>query len=319
MAIEKRHTQKHGQGALGQGAHGHGEAETRTDFEAVLDHVRDNPLIYVATLVFTIVAVIAGFVYLSVSEATRKEQATVYLQALLIDDEAERAAALAQASANLRGDLSAEALYMAGETAYRAGTLDDARRFFERVRSEHAGSSWTAPALEGLGYILEQEGDAEGAMALYREVQNSHAYAFEARRQWYNLGRAAEKMDDIEGAIGHYSEQITAFPGSTVAQQAQAALDRLRRDHPALFPDDLAPDAPVETGVLPVAPVDVIDALPAIELDLSDETPDSATDESIDTESGDDEAAADAPEPVELEGEVDDEVDEEAAAEQAGE
>jgi tetratricopeptide (TPR) repeat protein len=298
MAIEKRKAQPHR----------HDEAEARTDFEAVLDHVRDNPVLYAAIFVFTIVVVIAGFTYLSMSEASRQEQATTFVESLLIEDDAERAAALAEAAANLRGEMAAEALYMAGESAYRAGDLEGARRYFERVRTEHAGSAPVAAALEGLGFILEEEENHEAAIPLYREIQNGHAAAFEARRQWYNLGRATEKTGDLEGAIAHYNAQIDGFPGSTVAQQAQAALDRLRREHAELFPEPTPLQA---TGVIPGDPVVTLEP-PALEVLLGDDLPEL----SVDTDAAEDAPSDDAPAPVAVDDEsVEDEgVDEDGEA-----
>lgn len=298
MAIEKR--QAH--------PHGHQEPESRADFEAVLDHVRDNPLLYVAATVFTIVAVVAGVLYYSASEAARKETATQYMAALLIEEPSERVAALAQAASTLGGDLAAEALYMAAETAYNDGDAETARRYFERVRAEHGGSHFAAPATEGLGHLFEEEGEYAQAMDLYREVQNNHAYAFEARRQHYNLGRIAERQDDIDAAIDHYSEQINAFPGSSVAQQAQMALERLRREHPDSFPDDFTLDAPAEPGIMLDGPAVGMEEVP--DLDLIEVEPPAETEaEAVPVE-----IDAPAPEPVAIEDEA--EADEDAAADE---
>jgi len=263
MAIDKRHGHSHRQD----------DAAARTDFEAVLDHVRENPLVYVAALVFTVVVAVAGVMYFSASEAARKDMATTFVEALLIDDPDERAAELARVAGELRGELAAEALYMAGEAAYRAGEFDQARSFYERVRAEHSGSTLVAAATEGLGYIQQEEGNHEAAMALFREVQNSHATSFEARRQWYNLGRAAEKAGDLDAAVGYYNDQIDGFPGSSIAQQAQAALDRLRRDHPGLVPDAFVLDAPAGSGITLDAPI-TLDERPALDSMLDGEIPD---------------------------------------------
>jgi tetratricopeptide (TPR) repeat protein len=262
MAIEKR---------KGHAPH-HGEAESRTDFEAFLDHMRENPLIYVAAVVFTIVVAVAGVFYFTTSEAARKDMATAYMEALLIETPEERAAELARVAGELRGDFAAEALYMAGEASYRAGDYDQARSFYERVRAEHAGSPFAAAATEGLGYILLDQDDPEAAMERFREIKSNYPTTFEAKRQSYNIARAAEKAGDLDAAFEHFGNQINDFPGSSIAQQAQAALDRLRREHPERFPDALALEPPAAPAITLDGPV-TLDEPPVIELTPSLEPP----------------------------------------------
>ena len=283
MAIETRQAHPHGQR----------EPEDRTDFETALDHVRENPLIYVAGLVFTIVAVIAGVLYIATTEATRRDMATTYMAALVIEEPAERTTALVQAVDDLQGDLAAEALYMAAESAFEVGDRDQARTLYERVRAEYPASPFAAPATEGLGFLLEEDGELDAAMDLYREVQNSHAYAFEARRQWYNLARIAENQGDLETAIDYYTEQINAFPGSSVAQQAQAALERLRREQPGLFPDDFAVETPGDPAITLDGPAVGLEETPPADL-LPEAVPEPAPPEGLDPGEG-------TPLPLELE------------------
>lgn len=293
MTIEKRAPQKRG--------HLHEEPSRRSDFEAVFDHMRDNPGLYIAAVVFAIVGVVGGILYTAASDAARKEAATKYVEALLLEDHGERAEALATVAAQLRGDIAAEALYMAGEAAYRASDFESATRFFEQVRDEHPSSRFVAPALEGLAFILEDSGDAAAAITLYKQVRDNHPAAFEARRQWFNIGRASEKHDAVEEAIAAYNEQIMAFPGSVVAQQAQAALDRLRRENPALFPEDVfAQESPTPATADP-APLELmLDGLPAVEVTspAADEVP---AEEEAEIAPGDDATEADDAEPVHAE------------------
>ena len=233
----------------------HGAApETKADLTAFVDHVRDNPVLYVAAVAFLIVCVIVGVAYRAYRAEAEQAGATAYARALDTEVPAARVDALAEFSAGPDW-LEAESLYMAGEAAFDVGDLDKAKTLFEQLRAEHPDYEFTPDAVEAMGFIAEENGDHAAAIAHYEEIGQVWPDAFAARRQPMNIGRANEATENYEAAVAAYREQLDIFPGSNVATRAQQALDRLRETHPALFPEEAVATDPVDTGIS--SPLDI--------------------------------------------------------------
>lgn len=232
--------------------HGAGP-ETKADVTAFVEHVRENPVLYVAAVAFLVVCAIIGVAYRAYRAEAEQAGATAYARAL----DAELPAARVDALTQLTGPdwLKAEALYMAGEAAFDAGDLEKAQTLFEQLRADHPNYEFTPDAVEALGFIAEENGDYAAAVARYKEIGEVWPDAFAARRQPMNIGRAGEAAENYEAAVAAYREQLDIFPGSNVALRAQQALDRLRDTHPDLFPETTISTDAVDTGI--VSPLDI--------------------------------------------------------------
>lgn len=234
------------------------EHEEKGDFQALLEHLRENPLLYAAATAFILVCALAGVVYRANEVGRERAVASQYAQALETMDASLRAAELEQL-VDSAGELSAEILFMMGSAAAEAGDTAKARDAFERVRSEHPESPFTPDAVEGLGFIAENKENYQGAVALYREILEKWPGSFTALRQPFNIARCEERQGNIPGAIGSYQEQLALFQGSNVAAEAFAALGRLQRQHPDLFAQPEPPqdfDAILDALDIPAAPAE---------------------------------------------------------------
>ncbi|MBI4560282.1 MAG: tetratricopeptide repeat protein [Candidatus Hydrogenedentes bacterium] len=215
----------------------------KNDVIALLQHVRENPVLYATSTLFVLLAALAGLLY-RVSAATKERTAlTEYARALKSEDPKLRTTALEQVPAS-KGKLAAEVLYMTGEAAYQEGDYEKAKAAFERARNEYPDSPYAPDAMEGLGYIAENQEKYEDALALYKGIQEKWPASFTARRQSMNSARCQEHLGRLPEAVESYRQQVDAFPGSHLAQDAQAALDRLRKDHPDLFPEPAQSELP---------------------------------------------------------------------------
>lgn len=258
MATRPVHQQGEGQPAQG--------LSIQDRFENFLAHVVENPILYVIAIVFVgVVLLIATLVNLGV-EANVKGVSTDFARALDREDVTAQVAALEDVSKG-RGRIAADALYLRGELAIRADDPATARTSFEQLRSTHPDYEFTPDAVEGLGFLEEEEGNYEQAIRFYREVQNSWPDYFAARRQPYNIGRCQEKLGQYEEAKESYEAQLDIFPNSRIAARAQSALNELRAKRPDLFPE---PELAQETLEIDQTPAGVI---PEVELDPPDVDP----------------------------------------------
>ncbi len=220
--------------------HSHSETEAheeevqKGDFEALLDHVKENPLLYTVGAVFIVVCALAGVFYRLYSDGVARERTAEYARALDIEDPIEQSESLAKLALGNSAQ-AAETLYLSGEMAFRGADVAKAEAAFARLRADFPDYEFTPDAIEGLGYIEESAGNYVDAIAKYQEILDKFPDSFAGRRQSFNIGRSQEQAGEVQAAIDAYRDQLTTFPGSNVARRAQAALDRLRESNNELF------------------------------------------------------------------------------------
>jgi len=209
--------------------------EPKGDLAALLDHVMQNPLLYAAAIVFLVACALVGILYRVNISMKNQEIAATYARAIDLTDPAERAAAL-EGIASGGSTFAPLALYMRGEAALGSNDFDLARKSFEQLQANHPDFEQTPDAVEGVGFILEQQDDLEGALVKYQEIVAKWPNSFAGRRQQYNIGSCLEQLGKLMEAAQAYREQLQLFPSSSVALRAQQSIDRLRGSNPELFP-----------------------------------------------------------------------------------
>lgn len=197
----------------------------RGDWHDLADRISENPLFFIGAVLFVIVAAIAGWLIRVYQTSANQEFATEYARALDAEDEAAVITAL-EPLANEKQ----EALYMLGETAFAAGELEKAKDAFTRIRQEHPDSPFVPDAVEGLGFIAENNGDYDEAKRQYQDVLDNWPESFAAKRQQLNIGRCEEAAGNTEAAIDAYRAQTLAFPNSRVANRASSMMARLQAE-----------------------------------------------------------------------------------------
>jgi tetratricopeptide (TPR) repeat protein len=227
----------------------HHEEHEQRDFEALVEHIKRNPLLYVAGLLFVALAAIAGFMVQASNVAQEREAAGNFLEAVRTEDPALRVAEL-QAVADSGSEFTDEALYLAAESAYSAENFAEAKTLFERLRNEFPQSRYLPDAVEGLGYLAEDNKDYAQALAYYQEILEKWPLTFAGRRQELNIGRVRERLTEYQAAADAYASQVQSFPDSTIAARAQQALDALLAAHPEVT---VAGVTEAETPVVPEA------------------------------------------------------------------
>lgn len=240
------------------------------DLQAFLLHVKENPAMYAAAVLVIVLAAVAGLVYRVANAAKAEEVSTAYAKAMETEDPALRVTELEQIPAK-GTDLAGEIHYMIGEAAYKARNLEKAKAAFETVVNDHGDSAFVASALEGLGYIAEDEGQPEKALEYYQRIRTEYPDSFAAMRQPLNVGRVQEKLGNLQEARTAYLDAQQAFPESSVARNAQAELDRLKQKHPELFPAEAAQGDGTETA--PEAQTPEATSNGEIKLELPGDTP----------------------------------------------
>ncbi|GMU93883.1 MAG: hypothetical protein AMXMBFR4_29410 [Candidatus Hydrogenedentota bacterium] len=218
------------------------EKSKQDDLAAFLKEVQDNPWLYIGGAVFILVCVLAGVLYTQYNKAANRELYSALSRALDKEEAADQLAAL-EALARGKRESVAEITYLAAEKAFEARDYDKAKELFERVRTTFADSAYVPDAVEGLGYVAENAGELDAALAYYQEIGAKWPKSFAARRQPLNIGRVEERRGNLAAAVAAYKEQGTLFPGSTLDAEAQAALARLEKTNPELFPTPAAATA----------------------------------------------------------------------------
>lgn len=242
--------------------------DAKSDLGRFLLHVRENPTVYAAGLLLTVLAVLAGFVWRGSVEASQRTVMSDYAAALLeTEDEAIRATKLEQLAEQVSGRWAPEVVYMSGEAALSQGATEKAAAAFERVLKDFPQSEYASRAAEGQAYIAESKGDFQAALTGYQGVAEKYGATFTGKLQQNNIGRVQEALKNFQGAVDAYKKQQEVFPDSVAAGKAKEALDRLKLEHPELFPADApapAADAAVtpDTAVTP-APAPAAEAAPA--------------------------------------------------------
>ena len=211
------------------------------DWHDLADRISENPLLYIGAVLFVIVAALAGWLIRVYQTASNQEFATEYARALEADDEAAIITAL-EPLANEK----AEALYMLAETAFASGDFEAAKEAFLRMQSEHPDSPHVPDAVEGLGFIAENNGEFDEAKRRYQEIMDKWPASFAAKRQQFNIGRCEEAAGNNEAAIDAYRAQTLAFPNSRVANRASSMMARLQAE---LGPVETEADAELESAL----------------------------------------------------------------------
>lgn len=256
-------------------------------FAGLAQSVQKQPWVYAGAIAFILIMFVAGLVInLSRSESKRAAD-TALAQALDAEEPGIRAAALIDVSKNYDA-IADEALAMAAESYYSAGSVAEAESAFSKVRSDFPQSTFFGQATEGLGYIAEDKGNYDEALAYYEEARQS-TDGFIAKRQLYNIGRVKESKGDFTGAVAAFDEQQTAFPGSSSALNAGAAATRIRNAHPDLFPDDATTgtDAAIKLDETPLTLDGAATAEPAATDAVTEDTSEAPVAEEVTTESPD--------------------------------
>lgn len=213
---------------------------------ALWKHLQDNLLQYLGGAAFIVAVLVFTGLYRLTTETKDRELSSAYAKAILLEDAAERAEALATlAAGNTR--LTPHALYMRGEALLSTRDYPAATEAFSTLRETYPDFKFVPDAVEGLGFVQEDQGNTEAALAVYREVRDKWPDTPAGRRQAFNIARCYENSGDFEQAIQFYREQFETFPGSSVALQAQQRLLTLRATQPDLFEDELA-DTPAQTA-----------------------------------------------------------------------
>ncbi len=212
-------------------------AENRGNpLESILTNLRDNLLYYLGGAGFIVaVLLITGF-YRLASESKERELSSEYASAVLLENPAERAEALAPL-ASKRSTFSARALYLRGEALISASDYDNAAAAFTKLRETYPDFQHVPDAVEGLGFIEEDQDNTDAALAIYREVLSKWPNSPAGRRQPFNIGRCLEETGKVQEAIASYRDQLSVFPGSSVSTEAQQRMAELRVSNPELFND----------------------------------------------------------------------------------
>jgi len=218
----------------------------RTDWDKIVEQVRQNPLLYGAAAAFVLLCVVAGIFFRTGSASKARAEMTAFAKAMNSEDPALRATELG-ALAQGKGDSAGTALYLMGESLYEAKKYEEARQAFERLRNEFPESKHLPDAVEALGYIAENGEQYVQALGFYKEIVEKWPGSFTRRRQEMNIGRVQEKLKNLADAVKAYQTQADQFPGASVEKEAKAALDRLEKTNPELFPAPAAP-APEAAG-----------------------------------------------------------------------
>ena len=249
------------------------ENAVKSDWEKLLDQIKEKPLLYGACAAFLVLCVFAGLAYRFGGEAKVRNAADQYLRALDNEDSKLRSAELEKLTEQ-KGPLAVQELYMAGESAIDAKEYAKAKEIFERLRQEYPDSPFTPDAVDGLGFLAENEGQYDAALAIYTEIVTKWPNSLSMRRQNLNIGRCQERLGKLDAAIVAYKAQVDAFPNSGSEVTAKAELERLRRTNPELFPVETPPaetpaegtaEAPAETPAEAPA-VEAPAAVPAVEV-----------------------------------------------------
>ena len=238
--------------------------EAKNDWQRLIENIREYPVLWGAGVLFVVVCLVAGLAY-RMSTANRTEDATTqFARAVNTEDAALRTTELEQLSQ--RGALAADAVYLAGEAAYQAKDYAKAKAFFQRLRTDFPQSKFAPDAVEGLGFIAENEGDLDGALANYKEAIEKWPASVARRRQELNVARVQERKGNFKEAVDAYKFHSEHYPESVFMPEVNQAMDRLKQSHPELFPAEA--EAAAVTEAAPEAA-----AAPAVEVPAAPQVP----------------------------------------------
>ena len=212
--------------------------ESKSVVLALWKHLQDNRFQYIGGAAFIVAVLAFTGIYRLAAQSKDRELSSTYAVAVLIEDPEERAEALAPLAAD-KTRLTPHALYMRGEALLSVRDHAGATEAFSKLRETYPDFQFLPDAVEGLGFVEEDQGNTEAALAVYREVLEKWPDTPAGRRQAFNIARCYENSGDTEEAIRFYREQFEVFPGSSVGLEAQQRLLALRAKHPELFEDGL--------------------------------------------------------------------------------
>ena len=160
--------------------------ESRSVFLAFWKHIQDNLFLYIGGAAFIAAVLIFTGIYRLVAESKDRDLSAAYAEAVLIEDSTERARALAPLAAE-NTKLRPHALYMRGEALLSARDYVAATEAFSQLRETYPDFQFLPEAVEGLGFIEEDQGNTEAALAVYREVLEKWPDTPAGRRQAFNI------------------------------------------------------------------------------------------------------------------------------------
>ena len=241
--------------------------EVKNDWQRLIQNIREYPVLWCAGILFVVVCVVAGMAYRVRAATSHQYSMTQFAKAVSTEDPAMRTTELGQLTE--RGPMAADAMYLAGEAAYEAKDYAKAKEFFQKLRGEFPQSNHAPDAVEGLGFIAENEGDLDGALAAYNEIIEKWPTSVARRRQELNIARVQERKGNFKEAVEAYKSHSENYPESTFAPQVESSLERLKQSHPDLFPAEPAPAPVADTPAAPAeavpAPAAPAPAAPAVE------------------------------------------------------
>ena len=231
------------------------QEEQSNPFQALWKHMQANPFHYIGGGGFVMAVLLFTGLYQIAEESNDRHLASAYAEAVLREDPEERAEALAPLAAE-NTHIAPYALYMRGEALLSVRDYPAATAAFTELRETYPDFPFVPDAVEGLGFVEEDQGNTDAAVDVYREVFEKWPNTPAGRRQPFNIARCLESSDDVEGAVEYYREQLEVFPGSTVGIAAQQRLIALRSTHPDLFEDELRAFSVGGTEGISLEPVD---------------------------------------------------------------
>ncbi len=200
-------------------------------------HIRENLYLYIFSISFIFLCVLIGLAYGSYTSSKTKDVMTRYAGAVLKEDLQEKLDAL-KPLLDTNSALTPEIMYVYAETAFALGKIDEAETIWKKLCEKYTQSEWVPNAREGLGYLEELRKNYDNAINVYKEVKEKWNNSFVARRQSFNIARVLEAKGDLQGAIEAYKKQQEDFPESSIANKAKNALEKIKADHPELFPEE---------------------------------------------------------------------------------
>lgn len=200
-------------------------------------HIKENLYLYVFSVVFIILCVLIGAIYGAYKTSKTRDIMTQYANAVLKEDLNEKLSAL-KPLLDTNSSLTPEILYVYAETAFALGKIDEAETIWKKLCEKYPQSEWVPNAREGLGYLEEIRKNYDNAINIYKEIKEKWGNSFIAKRQSFNIARVLEAKQDLQGAIEAYKKQQEEFPESSVANKAKNALERIKSEHPELFPEE---------------------------------------------------------------------------------
>lgn len=200
-------------------------------------HIKENLYLYVFSISFIILCVVIGLGYGSYKNSKTKDIMTRYASAVIKEDLQEKWDALKPLT-DTNSPLTPEILYTYAETAFVLGKIDEAETVWKKLCEKYPQSEWVPNAREGLGYLEELRKNYDNAINIYKEIKEKWSNSFIAKRQSFNIARVLEAKNDLPGAIEFYKKQQEEFTESSIANKAKNALEKIKTEHPELFPKE---------------------------------------------------------------------------------